>query len=157
MIPKNKPNSIAMPTLSTVHERAEGVCKVTCVKDLKKKPDITWTYFWQSIDSKPHPDAMTWTWQTDWLERHRHWFAWRKPCFVITSAPPAATVPCLGGSGFNNYYSKHTRKDCTGKGNIFWAFILAPPSLFPSALCVVTLSLQALFLAPAVKLLNMLF
>lgn len=40
MIPKNKPNSIVMHTLSTVHG-AEGVCKVTCVKDLKKKPDIT--------------------------------------------------------------------------------------------------------------------
>lgn len=133
MIPKNKPNGMHMHTLPTVHERAEGVCKVARVEDLKKRSRTLhkWTYFCQSIDSKPHSDAMTWTWQTDWLERCRRCFAGRKPCFVITSAPPAATVPCLGGSGSNNYYSKHTRKDCAGKGNIFWAFILIPPPSFP--------------------------
>ena len=31
---------------------------------------------------------------------------WRKSCFVIRAAPPAATVAGLVGSGFNNYYSK---------------------------------------------------
>lgn len=112
-----------------------------------------------------------WDMETHWHElRHAIRSEWKPPLllqrsthfvctsvlgisrFVIKPAPPAATVGCLVGSGFNNYYSRPPVK-AVGK------LVASQRPFLPSASCVVLLLLYLLFLVPfqAVKLPDLLF